>query len=109
MAKQKTAKAPITFNWEGKDKSGNLSKGSVNAENLSEAKALLRKQGIVPKRVRKQTYSIFSNHNKPVKPLDIALFTRQMATMLKSGVPLLQGFDIVANGVEKAQMKQIIS
>ncbi|MCV6611961.1 MAG: type II secretion system F family protein [Amphritea sp.] len=108
MAKQQAAKAPTTFNWEGKDKSGNPSKGSINADNLSEAKAQLRKQGIVPKKVRKQTYSIFSNHNKPVKPLDIALFTRQMATMLKSGVPLLQGFDIVANGVEKAQMKQII-
>lgn len=108
MAKQQAAKAPTTFNWEGKDKSGNPSKGSINADSLNEAKAQLRKQGIVPKKVRKQTYSIFSNRNKPVKPLDIALFTRQMATMLKSGVPLLQGFDIVANGVEKAQMKQII-
>lgn len=108
MARNKAAKAPTTFNWEGKDKSGNPSKGSINADSLSEAKAQLRKQGILPKKVRKQTYSMFSNHNKPVKPLDIALFTRQMATMLKSGVPLLQGFDIVANGVEKAQMKQVI-
>lgn len=108
MAKQKTAKAPLTFNWEGKDKSGNPSKGSINADTISDAKAQLRKQGIMPKRVRKQTYSMFSNHNKPIKPLDIALFTRQMATMLKSGVPLLQGFDIVANGVEKSQMKHMI-
>ncbi len=108
MAKKATDKAPITFNWEGKDKSGNPSKGSINADNLGEAKALLRKQGIMPKKVRKQTYSMFSNHNKPIKPLDIALFTRQTATMLKSGVPLLQGFDIVANGIEKVKMKKVI-
>ncbi|RTE65177.1 type II secretion system F family protein [Amphritea opalescens] len=108
MAKKATDKTPLTFNWEGKDKSGNLSKGAINADNIAEAKAMLRKQGIMPKKVRKQTYSMFSSHNKPVKPLDIALFTRQTATMLKSGVPLLQGFEIVANGVEKAQMKKII-
>ncbi|BBB25522.1 type II secretion system F family protein [Amphritea japonica] len=108
MAKKVTDKAPITFNWEGKDKSGNPSKGSINADNLGEAKALLRKQGVMPKKVRKQTYSMFSNHNKPIKPLDVALFTRQTATMLKSGVPLLQGFDIVANGIEKAKMKKVI-
>jgi len=108
MAKKNRDKPPITFNWEGKDKSGNASKGSINADDLTTAKALLRKQGIVPRKVRKQTHSMFSQHNKPVKPLDIALFTRQMATMLKSGVPLLQGFDIVANGIEKAKMKKVI-
>ena len=108
MAKKATDKAPVTFKWEGKDKSGNPSKGSINAYSLGEAKALLRKQGVMPKKVRKQTYSMFSSHNKPIKPLDIALFTRQTATMLKSGVPLLQGFDIVANGIEKAQMKKVI-
>ncbi|WP_432472382.1 type II secretion system F family protein [Amphritea sp. HPY] len=106
--KTKREKPPVTFNWEGKDKSGNASKGSINAESVSTARALLRKQGIMPKKVRKQTHSMFSSHNKPIKPLDIALFTRQMATMLKSGVPLLQGFEIVANGVEKAKMKQVI-
>lgn len=109
MAKKNRDKPPITFNWEGKDKSGNASKGSINADDLTAAKALLRKQGIVPRKVRKQTHSMFSQHNKPVKPLDIALFTRQMATMLKSGVPLLQGFEIVANGIEKAKMKKVIN
>lgn len=108
MAKKAADKTPLTFNWEGKDKSGNFSKGAINAESLTEAKALLRRQGILPKKVRKQTYSLFSNHNKSIKPVDIALFTRQTATMLKSGVPLLQGFDIVANGVDKAKMKQVI-
>ena len=108
MARTKSDKPPVTFNWEGKDKSGNNSKGTINADTLATAKALLRKQGILPKKVRKQTYSMFSNHNKPIKPLDIALFTRQMATMLKSGVPLLQGFDIVANGIEKARLKKVI-
>jgi len=108
MAKKAADKTPLTFNWEGKDRSGNTSKGSINAQNLAEAKAMLRKQGVMPKKVRKQAYSMFSNHNKPIKPLDIALFTRQTATMLKSGVPLLQGFDIVANGIEKDKMKKVI-
>ncbi|MDO6562900.1 type II secretion system F family protein [Amphritea sp. 1_MG-2023] len=108
MAKKATDKTPLTFNWEGKDKSGNPTKGAINADSIAEAKAMLRKQGIMPKKVRKQTYSMFSNHNKSITPLDIALFTRQTATMLKSGVPLLQGFDIVANGIEKAKMKKVI-
>ncbi len=108
MAIKKKEKLPVTFSWEGKDKTGNLSKGTINAENLTIAKAQLRRQGIVPRKVRKQSQSFFSKATKPIKPLDIALFTRQMATMLKSGVPLLQGFDIVSNGVEKLQLKKVI-
>lgn len=109
MAIKSKEKLPTTFLWEGKDKSGNLSKGTINAENLTIAKAQLRRQGILPRKVRKQSSSFFSKASKPIKALDIALFTRQMATMLKSGVPLLQGFDIVANGVEKLQLKRVIN
>jgi type IV pilus assembly protein PilC len=97
-----------TFNWQGKDKSGNISKGKIDAINLAEAKALLRKQGIKPGKVAKDRGSLFSAKSKPVKPVDIAYFIRQMATMMKAGVPLLQAMEIVGNGVEKDKMKKII-
>lgn len=102
-------KKPVSFNWQGKDKSGNASKGKIDAPDVATAKALLRKQGIIPGKVTKQSsVSLFSSKNKPIKPLDIAQFTRQMATMMKSGVPLLQGMEIVANGVEKTKLKDMI-
>ena len=102
-------KKKITFHWEGKDRSGNKSKGKIDAENVALAKSLLRKQGITPSKVGKQTsLSMFGNRNRPIKPLDIAFFTRQMATMMKSGVPLLQGLEIVANGTEKIKLKEMI-
>ncbi|WP_370216179.1 type II secretion system F family protein [Neptunomonas phycophila] len=107
MAKKE--KKPVSFNWQGKDKSGNASKGKIDAPDVATAKALLRKQGIIPGKVTKQSsVSLFSSKNKPIKPLDIAQFTRQMATMMKSGVPLLQGMEIVANGVEKTKLKDMI-
>lgn len=98
-----------TFAWKGKDKSGNISKGKIDATNLALAKAQLRKQGILPSKVTKEAAPGFlSNKNKPIKPVDIAFFTRQMATMLKSGVPLLQGLEITAGGVEKQKLKDTI-
>ncbi|WP_067862381.1 type II secretion system F family protein [Neptuniibacter marinus] len=98
-----------TFTWQGKDKSGNASKGKVDASNIAMAKAQLRKQGILPSKVAKERGAgLFSAKSKPIKPVDIAFFTRQVATMLKSGVPLLQGLDITAGGVEKDKLKDII-
>ncbi|WP_151703797.1 type II secretion system F family protein [Nitrincola alkalilacustris] len=109
MATAVKEKKKLTFAWEGKDKSGNKSKGKIDAENIAMAKAQLRRQGINPKRVAKErSVSFLSNKNKPIKPLDIAFFTRQMATMMKSGVPLLQGLEIVANGCEKTKLKELI-
>jgi len=99
---------PKTFQWEGKDKSGNASKGKIDAPDIATAKALLRKQGINPKKVVKERVSAFGAKNQSIKPLDVAFFTRQMATMMKSGVPLLQALDIVANGVEKEKLKKVV-
>jgi type IV pilus assembly protein PilC len=102
-------KKSVTYSWQGKDKSGNTSKGKIDATDIATAKALLRKQGILPKKVSKESsISFFSNKSKPIKPLDIAYFTRQVATMMRAGVPLLQGMDIVANGVEKTKVKELI-
>ncbi|MFY0676178.1 MAG: type II secretion system F family protein [Neptuniibacter sp.] len=98
-----------TFTWKGKDKGGNSSKGKIDAPSVALAKAQLRKQGIIPSGVRKQASAgLFSSENKPIKPVDIAFFTRQMATMLKSGVPLLQGLEITAGGIEKKKLKDIV-
>lgn len=97
-----------TFVWQGRDKSGNVTKGKLDAANVATAKAQLRRQGITPKKVAKESISIFSNRSKAIKPLDIAFFTRQMATMLKSGVPLLQALEIVAGGSEKDKLKKML-
>jgi type IV pilus assembly protein PilC len=102
-------KQSFTFVWSGLDKSGNQSKGKIQAQNVAEAKALLRRQGVAPRKVTKQSnFSLFSARSKPIKPVDIAFFTRQVATMLKAGVPLIQGLEIVATGVEKDALKKLI-
>ncbi|SIS98940.1 type II secretion system F family protein [Neptunomonas antarctica] len=102
-------KKSATFSWQGKDKSGNTSKGKIDAPDVATAKALLRKQGILPKKVAKESsFSLFSDKGKAIKPMDIAYFTRQIATMMRAGVPLIQGMDIVANGVEKTKVKELI-
>jgi len=103
------AKAPktSTFVWEGKDRKGSIVKGELSGQNPALVKAQLRKQGINPTKVRKKGISL-GGAGKKVKPLDIALFARQMATMMKAGVPLLQSFDIIADGVEKPSMRKLV-
>ena len=71
-------------------------------------KAQLNKQGIRPKVVRKKPKPLFGGGGKKIKPLDIATFTRQLATMVKAGVPLVQSFDIVADGADNPNMKELI-
>lgn len=109
MATKAKEQQSFTFLWEGKDKNGNRSKGKIEAASQSAAKAHLRNQGIMPQKIRKESsIGFFSSANKPIKPLDIAFFTRQMATMLKAGVPLLQGLEIVSNGTSKLKFKALI-
>ncbi|WP_068829203.1 type II secretion system F family protein [Pseudomonas sp. BMS12] len=96
-----------TFVWEGKDKRGATIKGKLNGQSPALVKAQLRKQGINPIKVRKETVSILGK-GKKIKPMDIALFTRQMATMMKAGVPLLQSFDIIGEGVENPNMRTLV-
>lgn len=98
----------LTFAWQGKDKSGNVSKGKIDAVDLASAKALLRRQGINPHRIKRESTSLFSSRNKPIKPVDIAYLIRQLATMMKAGVPLLQALDLVGNGAEKVKLKKLI-
>ena len=95
------------FVWEGTDKKGGKIKGELSGQTPALIKAQLRKQGINPLKVRKKPVSLFSA-GKKIKPLDIALFTRQMATMMKAGVPLLQSFDIIGEGFENPNMRKLI-
>ncbi|MVW76739.1 type II secretion system F family protein [Pseudomonas xionganensis] len=103
------AKAPTTsvFAWEGTDKKGARIKGELNGQNPALVKAQLRKQGINPLKVKKKPKPLFSA-GKKITPMDIALFTRQMATMMKAGVPLLQSFDIIGEGFENPNMRKLI-
>ncbi|KQQ50023.1 type II secretion system protein F [Pseudomonas sp. Leaf127] len=97
-----------TFTWEGIDRKGTKVSGELNGHNPALIKAQLRKQGINPTKVRKKAVSIFSRGQK-IKPLDIAFFSRQMATMMKAGVPLLQSFDIISEGAEKPAMRSLVN
>ncbi|RBH57006.1 MULTISPECIES: type II secretion system F family protein [Pseudomonas] len=103
----KTAVKVSVYSWEGTDKRGAKMTGELSGHNPALIKAQLRKQGINPGRVRRKTTSIFSR-GKRIKPLDIALFTRQMATMMKAGVPLLQSFDIIAEGFDNPNMRKLV-
>ncbi|MCR8913678.1 type II secretion system F family protein [Marinobacter panjinensis] len=95
------------FVWEGRDRKGNKSKGEVSGTNLALVKAQLRKQGIMPDKVKKKPKPLFGG-SKKITPFDIAMFTRQMATMMKAGVPLVQSFDIVTDGLENQGLKELI-
>lgn len=97
-----------TFVYKGKDKKGKPIQGEVKGTNPTLIKAQLRKQGIIPTTVKKKTPRPFSGASKPIKPADIAIFTRQMATMMKAGVPLVQSFEIVAEGAEKQTLRELI-
>lgn len=103
---QKAIKTSV-FVWEGLDRKGGKVKGELSGTNPALIKAQLRKQGINPQKVRKKGASLLGA-GKKIKPMDIALFTRQMATMMKAGVPLLQAFDIIAEGVEKPAMRKLV-
>lgn len=96
------------FVWHGTDKQGRKTRGEINAASPAIVKAHLRKQGIAARNVKRKPKPLFSN-KKPIKPADVAIFTRQMATMLKAGVPLVQSFDIVAEGVDNPTMQKLVT
>ena len=101
------ARSEITFIWSGVDRTGRSSKGEINAPSVAIAKAQLRRQGVNAKRLRKKTEPLLSM-GKAIDTRDIAIFTRQLATMTRAGVPMVQAIDIVMDGSEKPQMKDLI-
>ena len=102
----KAAKISV-YAWEGIDRKGTKVTGELSAQNPALIKAKLRKQGINPGKIRKKSHSVF-NMGKRIKAQDIALFTRQMATMMRAGVPLLQSFDIIGEGFDNPAMRQLV-
>ena len=107
MAKTATAQKPATFTYEGIDRKGSRVKGEITGKGPALVRAELRKQGIQAKKVVKKR-EITLGGKKKIKPMDIALFTRQMATMRKAGVPLVQAFEIVSDGLENPAMREVI-
>lgn len=107
MAQKAAAAKTSAFRWEGTDRKGVKVKGEVSGQNPALVKAQLRKQGINPTKVVKKSALSFGS-GKKIKPLDIALFTRQMATMMKAGVPLLQSFDIIGEGFDNPNMRKLV-
>jgi len=96
------------FAWEGTDKKGKKVKGESNASNPAMVKADLRRQGIKPVKVRKKS-ALFANANKKkIVPKDIAIFMRQLSTMMGAGVPLVQSFEIIGRGHENPSMQDLI-
>src|SRR6201991_663160 len=102
----KSIKRDIPYQWEGMDKKGNRVKGKSLAPDEAALRADLRRQGVVPQRISKQS-TAFKSGGK-VKPEDIAIFSRQLATMLAAGIPLVQSFEIVGNGHDKPAMQKLI-
>jgi len=108
-AAKKAAEPKVqVFVWEGTDKRGNKVKGELPGQNITLIKAELRKQGINANKVRRKPTSLLGQRKKKITPLDIAVFTRQLATMMKAGVPLVQSFEIVAEGHDNASMRELL-
>ncbi len=97
-----------TFLWEGRDKRGVKLKGQQVATNPNLVRAELRRQGINPIRVRKKPKPLFGGSGSRVKPKDIAVFSRQLATMLKSGVPLVTALQIISGGIKNPRMRVMV-
>jgi len=101
----RAVKRDVSFTWEGRDKRGARIKGKSLAPDEQTLRAELRRQGVAPSRIRKQRQSL---RGGKVNPGDIAVFSRQLATMLAAGIPLVQAFEIVGNGSDKPAMQKLV-
>lgn len=98
-----------TFLYEGTDKRGGKVKGETTGTNAALVRAELRRQGINANKVRKKPAPLFGGGTKKIKPMDVAIFTRQLATMMKAGVPLVQAFGIVSEGLDHSGMRELVN
>ncbi|MFM8354606.1 MAG: type II secretion system F family protein [Gammaproteobacteria bacterium] len=96
------------FLWEGVDRQGRKTRGEIASANQAAARAELRRQGITAQKLKRKSAGLALFSAGKITPADIALFTRQMATMMRAGVPLVQAFDIVADGVEKPRVAELV-
>lgn len=98
----------ITYEWTALDKRGKKMKGEMPGKNASLVKAELRRQGMNPQNVREKPKPLFGSSGKRVTPGDVAVFSRQIATMMSSGVPMVQAFDIIADGQKNPRFKKML-
>ncbi|WP_066702212.1 type II secretion system F family protein [Curvibacter delicatus] len=103
-AKSKAVKE-FVFEWEGKDRNGKMMRGEMRAGGENQVQAALRRQGVLPAKIKKRRM----RSGKPIKAKDLAIFTRQLATMMKAGVPLLQAFDIVGRGNSNPSVTRLLN
>jgi type IV pilus assembly protein PilC len=95
----------LVYEWQGKDRNGKIVRGEIRAMGENQVQASLRRQGILPTKIKKRRMS----SGKRITPKDLALFTRQLATMMKAGVPLLQAFDIVGRGNANPSVARLLN
>lgn len=103
-----TSATKQVFTWQGTDRQGRVTKGEIESISLAMAKAQLRQQGVRPKSVRKKSKPLMIGGGRKITPQDISIFTRQLATMMKAGVPLVQSFDIVSEGLDNPSMRKVV-
>ncbi|OEG75058.1 type II secretion system protein F [Shewanella colwelliana] len=109
--KQKAAKAQpkvVTFEWKGTNRDGKKTSGELRGTSTNEIKAQLKSQGVNPKVVKKKAESLFKSDPK-IKPMDIAMMTRQIATMLAAGVPIVTTLEMLGRGHEKPKMRELLA
>jgi type IV pilus assembly protein PilC len=102
---KKTDIKEVVYEWEGKDRNGKIVRGEQRAASENQVLASLRRQGVIPGKIKKRKM----RSGKSIKPKDIAIFTRQLATMMKAGVPLLQAFDIVGRGNANPSVTKLLN
>jgi len=105
MATEKKSIKEFVYEWEGKDRNGKQVRGETRAGGENQVRAGLRRQGVLPTKIKKRRMS----SGKSIKPKDMAIFTRQLATMMKAGVPLLQAFDIVGRGNPNPSVTRLLN
>ncbi|EMR13643.1 type IV fimbrial assembly protein PilC [Methylophaga lonarensis MPL] len=102
------AKLPTIYLWQGTNRQGRKIKGEMVGENVNEVRNELRRQSITPTKVRKKPKDLFAARKPPIKSSDIALFSRMLATMMSSGVPLMQSIEIIGQGHENQSMQEML-
>lgn len=99
----------LIYHWRGKDRRGKPQSGEVKASSTVLARAQLRKKGIIVQRIKRKSKLLIRLNKKPIRAADVSLFTRQLATMVKAGVPLVKAFDIVSESLENNSMNQVVT
>src|SRR5688500_11659753 len=107
MAAQASAKQNF-FQWKGTDSRGSPQKGEMPGPNIAIVKVQLRKQGIRVDKINRKTARLFESSKPKINPMNIVIITWQLATMMKSGIPLVQSIEIVGEGLENASMRLFV-